>query len=446
MRRPKGSAETDTAPSWHHEVPVSFIWTTMFGLLVIAAAIGGFVSWGTTATLDSAVIARGSFVAVGNNRVVQHLEGGIIRDILVREGQAVTAGQVLLRLDSTAAGSELRRLRLRRYRLLATANRLAAEKLALQEPQFVDELILSVEPEVQAIINGQRSEFSARHAMHQSEADIIQQRIAAVEQEISGLRAQHEATVVQIDLTGQQITPLQQLYDQGHARLPQLLEIKRLKSKLEGEAGELVARMGQARQRILELRSQLMTMRVKITESAVAEIQKVENELADIEQRIRASEDILARVDIRAPVDGIVVRMAHHTSGGVVTPGQEIMTILPEKEELLIEAYVRPDNIEAVKEGNRASFSVLAIKSRAGHMVDGEVIYVSADAIQQRDRSESFYVIRIRPADDERSYLTEHRVAAGMPVEVFVATGERTFYEYLVEPIRASFRRAFTES
>lgn len=416
------------------------------GILVLTGGVAGFAYWSVTARLDSAVIARGSFVATGKNKVVQHLEGGIVREILIKEGDNVKEDQVVLRLDSTLAKSELERLRLRRLRLMATQARLEAEKLDLREPRMPAELrALLGDSDTAAIVEGAQAEFHARLSRHRTDLAIIEQRISAIHQEIGGLTAQHHSAERQGSLTTQQIEPLERLYADGMARLPQILELKRLKTKLEGDIGDLSARMGQAAQRISELRSQMLGVENKRVETAVSELQSAENELGDVEQRLKSKQDVLVRSEVRAPVTGIVVKLLQHSPSGVVAPGLDIMEILPLGEQLLVEAYVRPEEIEAVRKGNKASLKLMAFKARSMPNLNGEVIYVSADAIASKEKGESFYVTRIKPDAVELSKILTSDVTPGMPVEVFIATGERTFLDYMIAPVRDSFQRSFRE-
>lgn len=415
------------------------------GILVLVGGVAGFAYWSVTARLDSAVIARGSFVATGKNKVVQHLEGGIVREILIKEGDTVKEDQIVLRLDSTLARSELERLRLRRLRLMAMLARLEAEKLDMPEPWMPAELRAAQDPEIAAIVQGAQAEFHAKLARHRTDIAIFEQRISAIQQEIGGLTAQHYSAEQQVSLTTQQIEPLEKLFADGMARLPQILELKRLKTKLEGDIGDLSSRAGQAVQRIAELRSQKLGLEKKRVETAVSDLQSAENELGDVEQRLKSRQDILVRSEVRAPVTGVVVKLLQHSPNGVVAPGLDIMEILPIGEQLLVEAYVRPEEIEAVRKGNKASLRLMAFKARSMPNLNGEVIYVSADAIASKEKGESFYVTRIKPDAVELPKILTSDVTPGMPVEVFIATGERTFLDYMIAPVRDSFQRSFRE-
>lgn len=432
---------------WHQAVPKGILRPALIGLALLFAAFAGFGVWAGTAPISGAVVASGSFIATGQNKIVQHLEGGIVREILVKEGDAVAPGDVLVRLDDTAALAQLRRLVLKRTRLLAMHARLDAERRSLAEIAFPETLEREAgDPEVRAIIDGQRIAFAARRDELASETAVLKQRIAAVREEIGGLEAQRTASVAQLDLINREIVGQERLYGKGLAKLTALLALKRAKAKLEGARGEFSARIGRAKERITETRSQIIHLRSKRIETAVEELRQVEAERDDVEERLKAARDVLTRIEIRAPVKGIVVKLLHHTPGGVVSAGQEILELLPVEDELLVEALVRPMDIDLVQAGSTAQLRLTALNQRITPMVPGRVSYVSADTIEGKQQGETFYVSRIRIDEAEARKVEGFKAAPGMPVEVYIETGARTFLQYLMQPISDSFSRAFRET
>ena len=231
----------------------------------------------------------------------------------------------------------------------------------------------------------------------------------------------------------------------GLVRISKYLSLKRSEAKLIGQSGELTAQIGRAKERIAEAESQIRHARSERIEEAVRELRETEGKVGDVEEQIKDASDVLTRLEIRSPVEGVVVKLAHHTPGGVLKPGEDVLELLPVKEELLIEAYVRPDDIDVVQKGDRAQLRLLALKQRTTPMLHGVVNYVSADRIEGERQGDSYYVARIRLDDADRKRIAALKVAAGMPVEVYIVSGERTFLEYLAAPISDSFRRAFRE-
>lgn len=438
-------AKQQTAP-WHQGVPTSIRKPVLAGLLCLGLSGLGFGVWAATAPLSSAAVARGVVVATGQNKIIQHLEGGIIAKILVKEGDTIAAGQLLIRLEETSAKAHLRRLELGRYRNLAMRARLEAERTTRPSISIPKSLEKGKDrPDIAEIITRQELEFAARRAELDDEITIIRQRISAVREEITGLEAQRVAVTSQRALIEQEIAGQETLRKKGLATLGKLLALKRSQARLIGQSGELTAQIGRAKERIAEAESQIRHARSKRVEEAVRELRETEGKLGDLEEQIKSATDILSRLEIRSPVDGIVVKLAHHTPGGVVKPGEDVLELLPVKEELLIEAYVRPDDIDVVQKGDRAQLRFVALKQRTTPVLHGQVSYVSADRIEGRRTDESYYVARIRLDGANREQVAALNVAAGMPVEVYIVGGERTFFEYLAAPISDSFQRAFRE-
>ena len=432
---------------WHEGVPKSIRLPVILGGFVFLVGVCGFGAWAAMAPIDSAVIANGKFIATGQNKIIQHLEGGIVDAILVKEGDTVASGQPLIRLDDTATKAQLRRLELRRDRFLAMQARLTAER------RGEDKITLpkafagrAGEGEVAAIIARQKSEFDARREELKNETEILQRRIAAIREEITGIDAQRKASTTQLGMINQEIEGQEKLLEKGLARLSSLLSLRRSRAKLEGERGELIAKIARSKERITETESQIIHLRSKQVEEVVAELRKVETDLDDVEEQIKAASDVLARLDVRAPVRGIVVKLAHHTPGGVVGAGQEILELLPVDEKLLVEAFIRPIDIDVVRKDNAAELRMTALDQRTTPTIPGRVSYVSADTVEGKRPEEVFYVSRIIIDDVEAKKIADFNPAPGMPVEVYIKTGEQTFLEYLARPILDSLSRAFRES
>ena len=442
---------------WHRDVPKSALWPTAlgFGLLLVSAV--GFGGWAAMAPLSSAVVASGAFVATGQNKHIQHLEGGIIRDLLVREGDLVDAGQRLLRLDDTSSRAKLRRLVVRQYRAMAMAARLEAEARSSGE-QFQVPAALAKEaasdPAIRAIIAAQQAELNARRTSLVGQEEVFRKEIAGLLESIRGYEAQVKSQRARLSFFEEELKSKKTLLDQSLIRKSDVLSVQRAEAGLAGELGELLARIGDAKERIARADQQIAQLRSTAVQKALEELRATVAEFDDLDEQINAARDVLDRTEIRAPVRGIVVKLHYHTPGGVVTPGSVILDLLPVSDELVLEARVNPNDITYIKEGQNALVRLTALNRRLTPMIDAKVLYISADTVllEQDTRpgaaaeARRAFVIRVRldEQDTHRKVENFHPVP-GMPGEIFIETGERTFFTYLMKPILDSFSRAFRE-
>lgn len=342
-------------PPWDRDVPKNTRFFATIGFAVFGLAFLGFGVWAVTAPISSAVVAHGRFVATGQNKIIQHLEGGIIREFLVEEGEIVEPGQPLVVLDETAAEAELRRLVLKHSRLLAMQARLHAERLGKPEITFPESLVKAkIDADVLEMMDGQASEFAARKTEQASRAAVLRKRIAAIEEEISGLQAQRASVSSQHGFIVEELKQKEHLYKMGLTPVAKLLSFKRAEAKLTGERGGITAKIGRARERIAETENRIIHLRSKLIEEVVAELRRIEGELDDVEERIKTARDVLGRLEVRAPVRGIVVKLAHYTPRGVLSAGQEILELVPLDENLLVEASISPSDIDEVRKGKTA--------------------------------------------------------------------------------------------
>jgi len=438
--------------SWYADIPRSTRAPTLFGLTVIAVWIAGFGVWGGTAPIAGAVMSSGVFVATGQNKIIQHLEGGVIRDIAVHEGDVIEAGQLLVQLDETAPRAELRRLDLRRIRLKAMDARLQAEMREQSDFVFPAELqaVAQDDQEVGAILESQRLLFVAHRNSLDSEIASITDGIKGLQQRIEGNKAQETGVHAQLKLLEEEIEAKDLLLKTGLVRKPELLALQRTRANLQGEVGRLSGEMGDARERIAKSWEQIASTKKAAIKTAVEQLQDSRGELNDVRERLRTAQGVLDRVRITAPVKGVVVKLRYHTPGGVVEPGKDIMEILPLQEELIIEVRVRPQDIDHVKRGQQAMVRLTALSKRLTPMVTGEVFYLSADALPDDKRNLTHvagdgYVARVKLDPDDAAKLQGFAPMPGMPAEVYIKTGDRTFFEYLTRPIRDSMARAFRE-
>jgi HlyD family secretion protein len=438
--------------AWYDSLPRSTKFPTVGGILILAVALMGFGVWGNMAPITGAVVASGVFVATGQNKIIQHFEGGVIREIYVREGDVVEQGQVLLDLDDTAARAELQRLFLRRVRLSAIDARLQAEMREEPEIRWPDDVTgaLTVSPEVKEIIESQKMTFTARRNYMNSDIKSIDESIKALDERIQKSRVQLDAVKRQIVLLDEQIETKQPLLQTGLVGKPELMVLHRSKANLEGEVGRVMGEIGDAKERIARAIEQINGVRKTAIKTAVEQMHEVRGELADVRERMLSAKGMLDRVRITAPVGGVVVKLRYHTRGGVVEAGKNIMELLPLKDELIIEARLRPQDIDSVKHGQKATVRLTALSQRIPPMVSGDVIYLSADTLADEKKSQQvgptdIYIVRVKLNSEEIKALPGFSPTPGMPAEVYIKTSERTFFQYIVKPIHDSMSRAFRE-
>lgn len=433
---------------WYSAVPRSIRKQTIIGSLLVMTVLGGFSVWAATAPLAAAVIASGSFVASGENKIIQHLEGGIIGAILVREGARVEKGQDLVRLDETAARANSRQLTLRALRLEATLARLSARatgQSSYTSPMSILEAV--ADPEVQAIDESQRKNFEAAVSKLANDIDVLQQNISALEFERDGNDAQIASIKRQQALLVEQKASLSSLFDRQLATRTAVSSVERAIAEADGAVAELSAEMEADDAQIARFERQIIQLRDTTRQSAYDEMQAVEAELDAIREQERQARDILGRTVIKAPVAGTVVRLYYHTSGGVIETGKAIMEILPSDVPLIIEAQVSRMQIDEVREGETASIRLTSLNQRTTPILTGTVDYVSADSVTNGADAAAaeVYVARVSISPEQIARVKGFTPMPGMPAEIMIMTHERTFFEYLIKPIEDSMSRAFRE-
>lgn len=432
---------------WHAGVRTGIGWPVLAGFVTLAVGFGGFGAWAALAPLEGAVIASGKVAVHGRNKVVQHLEGGIVKEILVEEGQTVKAGDPVLVLDDTAARSGLNRLKAQLVTFEAIEARALAERDGKQMLEFPKALTaLADNPEIAKIIDDQTTEFEARIEKQEAELTIFEQRIAAQEEAITGHQTQRREVAEQIELIGEEKAAFEILLAKKLATKSRVSELKRAEADLKGREGQLTAQIAQAKETIAELREQIERTRGTRIETAAGQLTEARLKRSELVEQIRAAEDVSARVVVRAPVSGRVMNLTKYNSGAVIAAGQEIMEIVPEETVLLVEAEVRPQDIDEVRIGQKARLSFAAFDQNETPPVPGEVSHVSADRLEDERTGEAYFLVRLAIAPGPTTGLDPSEIGPGQPVDVFITTGERTFVSYLVEPLTKSLRRAIRES
>ena len=395
---------------WHRSALPPRRAPTVRGLLILVAGCCGFVFWAGTAPLDGAVVAPGAFVATGQNKSVQHFEGGIVREILVREGDLVEPNQALLRLDETSATAKLRRLVLRKYRLHVMQTRLEAEMQASASFDLPAALAADAsDPEVQSMVARQQIELHARRTRQADEEQVLRKEIAGLNERIAGYQTLLETMQQRLKLFGDELKDKKALLDRNLVRKSDVLALERAGAGVSGELGDLTGRIADAKERIARAEQQIAQLRSAVAQKAAEELRATESELDDVNEQIRTARDVVERTEVRAPVRGVVVRVNHHTVGAVVAPGAVMLELLPVNEELIIEARVNPGDISHVQVGQSALVRLNAYNQRMTPMIEGTVIYVSADTLPDRDiRMEAATFSSRRQSFVARVRLDEH--------------------------------------
>ncbi len=439
----------DAVEEWYAAVPRSIARITLFSLVLLAVSFGGFGVWAFRAPLAAAVIAQGSFVATGRNKIVQHLEGGIIDAILVAEGDRVRAGQLLVRLDRTVAAAAARELQLRQMRLEATEARLRAEYDRQAEVAFPARLVEArADFEVASILDGQELAFEVSRRALENDLSILHQNIGSLDVRAAGYATQLDSYERQRKVLFDDLKGKRSLMAKGLARRSELTALERAMIDAEGQIGRLRAEVEEIAQVRRRNETQIAQAIDRYRQTALADLQKIQGELDGIREQARAARDVSERAEIPAPAAGTVVRLHYHTAGGVVESGRPILEILPEDEPLIIEVQIPRVDIDSVKVGQPATVRLTALNRRTTPVLDGEVFYVSADSLPEPSAGgapQEVYVARVRIPPAELGRVAGFTPTPGMPAEIMIRTAERTFADYLSKPIRESMGRAFRE-
>jgi HlyD family secretion protein len=416
-----------------------------YGNALILIFLAIFVGWGGFVPLDGGAVAPGMINPDSGKKTIQHLEGGIIAELPVHEGQAVKMGQPLVVLESTQARAAHEALVQQRLSLLARKARLDAERASESRIQWPPELH-SADPQVRGIVVAQQEVFDTRRSTHASRRDVLAQRIEQLVQQTKGYQSQVESTSRQIDFVGEELTAKEYLVKRGMVPKPEALRLRRMDAEISGKRGEYVAEIARAQQQIGETRLQMLGVDAERADQIATEQDKVRAELAEVNEKLQSSADVVKRTVVVAPVNGTVVDVKFRTIGGVVQRGEPIMSLVPEGDELIIEARVQPTDVKAVHGGLEAKVRLTAYSSRNVPNIPGTVRTVSADRLTDNATHQPYYLARIA-IDRElvKTLAPSVDLIPGMPVEVLVVTEKRTMVDYLAKPFLDALWRSFRE-
>ena len=417
------------------------------GSIISSVFVFGFGAWSVFAPLESAAIASGVVEVESNRKTVQHFEGGIIGSILVQDGDTVTAGQTLIRLDDTKARTALDALRGQLWDALAREARLIAERDSLDQVTYPDELTAQAagNPAVAQVIAGQGKIFDTRRSLQESKIQAIQQRIAQVREEIVGLKAQEVSARKRISLINEEITGLRELVAKGLERKPRLLQLDRDLAEIEGRRGDTIAQMARAEQTIAESQVNIVNTKNDMQNEVASSLRDTQQKIHELREQIQEKTDVLSRVDIKAPLDGVVTDLKVHTTGGVVSPGEPLLDLVPGNDKLVVTAQVKPEDIDLVRPGLSALVRLTPYKQRRVPPLDGTVVYVSADRLVDKHTNQPYYAAKIKVDEEMLKQLPEVEMVPGMSSEVMIRTGRKTVAMYALSPVLDSFHRAFRE-
>ena len=416
--------------------------TVVFGGVVVALFFGGFGVWAALAPLESAAIARGILSVDSKRKTVQHLEGGIVADILVAEGEEVVAGQNVVALDDTKARTSFSLIEAQQHSTAALQARLQAERDGLEQIQWPEWLREAVSGE--EIFATQERIFLARAQSLENHTAIYNYRIAQMREEVAGFEEEIKAQKVQIDLLEEEVQGISGLVEQGFEGKTRLLALKRRQAEVAGARARNRALIARVEQRIGEARLNITELANARLNEVVVELRDAETRLSDLRERLSAARHVLSRTHITAPVSGAVVNLQVFTRGGVIRPGQPLMDIVPAGDELVIEAQVEPIDIDVVYVGLAAQVRLTAFSQLTTPILTGTVLQVSADSLFDERTGAPYYVARVA-LDPDQPELESLKLQPGMPAEVMIVTGARTPLDYLLKPIVTSLGRALRE-
>ncbi len=404
----------------------------------------GLGGWAAFAPLESAAIAPGVVSVESNRQTIQHLEGGIVQEILARDGDNVLRGQVLLALDRTRTSADLEQLRGRQIALLAEDARLRSERDGLPDLTF-SSVLDPADPATNEAMAGQEQIFAARRDVMARQTEILNQQAAQFDEEILGLQSDIRAAQSQLSSLAEEIRDVSTLVAQGLARRPRLLELERRSAEIEGLRGRNEASIARARQARNEAELRVVELQTRMTNETVTRLREVQSELFEINERLRAARDVDQRAEVRAPIAGTIVNSRVHTTGGVVAPGAPLMEIVPRDERRIIEARVDPSDIDRIYPGLKAEVRLTALPQRHLLPLEGEVLSVSADRLVDETTGIAYFLARVVLSGGEERLPQGFVLVPGMSAEVLILTGGQTVFTYITRPLMESFNRALRE-
>ena len=434
-----------TKTTGHASAKYSIAKQIVFASMVMALLIGGVGGWAAMANLSGAVIAPGSLVVERNVKKVQHSYGGIVSEISVKNGDRVEAGHILVRLDPTQIRAELGIVESQLTELVARSARLKSERDNHPEMAALPAGFTDRSDDAKQAAAGETRLFEENKRTRESQKQQLALRVEQLEEEIRGLTAQREAKNGELTLIQRELGEIRKLHQKKLTPVSRVYAMEREEKRLSGEHGGLTAQIARARGQISEINVQILSVDENARVQAQRELRTIEAKLSELAEREVAARDRLNRIDLRAPQGGVVHELAVHTVGGVITAAEQVMLIVPEEDDLTIQARVAPVDVDQVIVGRMAKLRLSAFNQQQTPELDGRVVHVSADVTTDPQTGQTYYIARIAMDEKSRRTVDDLTLVPGMPVEVFMSTGERTALSYLIKPFTDQMNRAFRE-
>lgn len=439
--RPSGKmpdmASPESSPVWRARLPITV------GFAALAVLVLGLGAWSITTRLSGAVIATGAIQIQSNRQVVQHAEGGVVGEILVRDGDVVEAGDMLIRFDDTLHRSELAIVEGQLFELMARSARLQAERDGAEDIMFSDALLaISSEQDIARKIDGQRRLFRARIETQAREAEQLQEQITQLEHQVAGTEAQVTSLGSQLDLIGQELENQTTLLSKGLTQSSRVTSLQREQAALSGEIGRLTAAKAEIGGQIAAIRIGIVKLDTQRREAAITELRDTEYRIAELSERRLALLERLSRMDVRAPTSGIIYGSSVFAERAVVQPAEPMMYVIPQDQPLVAMARIEAVSIDQVFVGQPAVLRLPAFDQRFTPELNTRVERVSADVFEDQVTGISFYAAELSLAPDELARLGDQALLPGMPIEAYLKTDERTPLSYLTKPLMDYFYKA----
>ena len=426
----------------------------ILGSAILLVTVGGFLFWSMTMSLSSASVAHGNLVVESKRKQIQHLQGGWVKEVLVKDGQHVEVGQVLLELSDTKSESDYKRYLYRNFSLVAQKARLEALLNESEEPKWPDALVNEQQDSliVMPIVNSERVQFEQGLLRKQLIDSLYNQKSTLYKEKIQGNQFQKKAVASQRDLIKQEIDMTKGLVAKGYVSKTRMLELRRHLARIEGELAEINVTIDVTKRELETLEQSYKSQLLDLKRDYAQQLKSVNDEVRDVKQVMNTLEDVRSRIQIRSEFKGRVVGLNISSVGGVVRPGQVLMEIVPDSDELIVEAIVPPRDIDIVRSGQDARIRLTAYSARQVPPVLGEVIHVSADRVVKggdADEKDQGYLVKIRfDRDDLQSLQAENHIELypGMLTEVLILVEERTLWDYLIGPLTSGMAKAMREA
>lgn len=415
-------------------------------LIVLILGFGGLIAWASLAPLDKGVVAQGVIKVVSYRKTIQHQYGGIVEEILAKEGERVRKGQVLIRLNDIQAKANLSQVRSEYLANLGLEARLLSERRMDDRILFPREITgLKGRPEIDEITGRQEELFRTRRNVLENEKKILRENIEGLEIYISRLEELQASRKKQAELITKEMEPLRELADEGYYPRNRILEMERVLADLQGRRSEDLGNIARSRTAVSEFKMRITRIEQDFLKEVDTQLTEVQKKIVALKDHYTAAADVLERTKIGSPEDGIVIGLRMHTPGGVILPGHPVLDLIPLNAELIVEAWVMPGDIDKVHMGLKADLRFSAFKTSHTPVSEGEVILVSADRMIDETSRTAYYMCRIKITEKGLKDLKGMTLQPGMPVEVILKTGERTLISYLLKPLIDRLAISFKE-